>query len=164
MIQKVGTTGKSPDLHSLPRSADGGVSLGRLDDDGISCRRYCRRALWPEGFDLPEPRSDFEPEKSRLRVFSTSQLLAETIRGYERNRSWTTLNGPTLPYKPHIKVQDAGCVRQCRDGLALHGNAVLVNLMVECLAEHDFVLEGFMRGYMGFVAIVEPKVHTIKKV
>ena len=55
-------------------------------------------------------------------------------------------------------------MRQGRDGLALHGNAVLVNFTVECLVKDDFILEGFVRRYMGFVAIVEPKVHAIEKV
>ncbi len=41
---------------------------------------------------------------------------------------------------------------------------MLVNFTVECLAEHDFILEAFVRGYMGFFAIVEPKVHTVKRV
>jgi len=85
--------------------------VGRLDEDGISSRRDRGRALRPEGLDLPEPGFDFEPEKSRLRVFSTSELLAETVRGKERNRSRRTFNGPTLPYKPHVEVQDTGCVR-----------------------------------------------------
>jgi len=120
--------------------------LGRLDDDGISSRRDRGRALRPEGLDLPEPRFDSEPEKSGLRVFSTSELLAETVRGYERNRSRTTLNGPALSHKPHVEVKDTGCVRQGRDGLALNGNAVLINFTVECLAEHDLILEVFTRG------------------
>jgi hypothetical protein len=41
---------------------------------------------------------------------------------------------------------------------------VLVNLTVECLAKDDFILEGFVCRYMGFVAIVEPKVQAIEKV
>ena len=127
-------------MHNRPRSPDGGVPLGRLDEDGISRRRDRGRALWPEGLDLPEPRFDFEPEKSRLRVFSTSQLLAETVRGNERNRSRTTFNGPTLPYKPHVEVQDTGCVRQGRDGLTLDRYPVLIDFTVECLAKDDFIL------------------------
>jgi len=55
-------------------------------------------------------------------------------------------------------------VRQGRDGFALDGNAVLVNFTVECLAKHDFILEDFVRRYMGFVAIVEPKVRAIEEV
>ena len=108
--------------------------MGRLDDDGISRRRDRGRALRPEGLDLPEPGFDSEPEKSWLRVFSTSQLLAETVRGNERNRSQTTLNGPTLPHKPHVEVQVTGCVRQGRDGLALDRYPVLIDFTVECLA------------------------------
>jgi len=130
----------------------------------VATARNVRWALWPEGLDLPEPGFDSEPEKSRLRVFSTSELLAEPVRGNERNRSRTTFNGPALPYKPHVEVQDTGCVRQGRDGLALDRYPVLIDFTVECLAKDDFILEGFVRRSMGFVAIVEPKVHAIKKV
>jgi len=97
-----------------------------------------------------------------VRVFSTSELLAETIRGNERNRSRTTSNGPTLPHKPHVEVQDPGCLRQGRDCLALDRYPVLIDFTVECLAKDDFILEGIVCRDMGFVAIVELKVHAKK--
>ena len=55
-------------------------------------------------------------------------------------------------------------MRQGRDGLTLDGKAVFVNFTVECLAEDDFILEGFVRRQMSFVAIVEPEAQAIKKV
>ena len=113
--------------------------MGRLDDDGISSRRDRRRAPRPEGLDLPEPRFDFEPEKSRLGVFSTSELLAEPVRGNERNRSLTTFNGPTLPYKPQVEIQNARGVRQGGNDLALHRDPVRVDFLVKGFAENDGV-------------------------
>jgi hypothetical protein len=55
-------------------------------------------------------------------------------------------------------------MRQGRDGLALDGNAVFVNFTVECLAEHDLILQAFTRGWMAFIVGVEPKVHAIEEV
>ena len=55
-------------------------------------------------------------------------------------------------------------MRQGRDGLALDRYPVLIDFTVECLAKDDFILEGFVCRYMGFVAIVEPKVQAIEKV
>jgi hypothetical protein len=55
-------------------------------------------------------------------------------------------------------------VRQGRECLELDRYPVLIDFTVECLAKDDFILEGFVRRSMGFVAIVEPKVHAIKKV
>ena len=113
---------------------------------------------------MPEPVFDSELEKSRLCVFSTSELLAETVRGYERNQSRATINGPALPHEPNVEVKDTACVRQGRDCLALDRYPVRIDFTVECLAKYDFLLEGFMSGWMALVAIVEPEVHTINGV
>jgi hypothetical protein len=53
-------------------------------------------------------------------------------------------------------------LRQGRDCLALDRYPVLIDFTVECLAKDDFILEGIVCRDMGFVAIVELKVHAKK--
>jgi hypothetical protein len=54
-------------------------------------------------------------------------------------------------------------VRQCRDHLAFDRDSVLVDLLVECLAEADDVFIGLVTwGLLGLV-FVEPKPHPVKK-
>src|SRR5207245_6401554 len=71
--------------------------------------------------------------------------------------------GPTLPHNPDIEIQQAGGIGQARDHLALYWDAVLIDFIIEALAEGDDVLVsvGSWRGIR--IGAVEPKLETIKE-
>lgn len=75
-------------------------------------------------------------------------------------------HGPASPSHPHVKIEHARCVGECGNHLAFRWNLVLVNLLVECLAEADDVFGTFFthRSFGFRLVLVEPKPHLIKEV
>ena len=90
-----------------------------------------------------EPSPDFEAEESWLCVFSTAELIVETMLGDERDGYRSPVNRPALPHQPYVEIKNSRCVGERRDHFPLGRNAVLVDLALEGFTQGDQIIELF---------------------
>ena len=57
----------------------------------------------------------------------------------DRNSTGTAIYRPSLPSDPEVEIENAGCVGERGNNLALDGDTVLVDLVVKSLAQRDHV-------------------------
>jgi len=139
-------------------------TLRRLDDQIPTARGNRRGALGPKGLDLSEPTQQLAAEPAVARVLCRTQLLGETGWAGEWDMSRRSVDRPTLPGRPEVKIENARGVSQGGHHLALHGNTVLVDLPVERFAQGDGI-SGFFGGSFGCgLGGIEPELHAIEKV
>ena len=110
-----------------------------------------------------EPGPDFEAEESWLRVFSTPELLVETVVGDERDGYRSAVNRPALPHQPYIEIKNSRCVGERRDHFPLDRNTVLVDLAVEGITQRNQIVEVFGEQWLLLIGGVEPELHAIEE-
>jgi hypothetical protein len=93
----------------------------------------------PDDFDPPQPSPESLTEALVSRVMRGSQLALQAVGAKQRYPRDLVSYGTTLPHNPDIEIQQAGGIGQARDHLALHWDAVLVDLSVKSLSESDDV-------------------------
>ena len=91
------------------------------------------------------------------------QLALQAVGARQRYPRDLVSHGPTLPHNPDIEIQQAGGVGQAGDDLPLHRNAVLIDFVIEALAEGDDVLVSVSSWRGTRSGAVEPKLETIKE-
>ncbi len=135
-----------------------------VDHEVVSVPGESLRALRPEELHPIEPQANCVPKTPIQRVVLGSQLLVEAARAKNGYGNGPTFGGLTPPNNPQVEVQNARGVGQGGDHLALHRNAVGVNLGVESLAEGDDVLRR-ARGSRGRAVVrgIEPEAQVIKE-
>jgi hypothetical protein len=92
-----------------------------------------------------------------------SQLALQAVGTEQRYPGDLVPQRPGLPHNPDIEVEQTRGVGQGGDDLLLHRNAVLIDLVIETLAERNtiFVSVCSRRGLV--IGAIEPKLDTIKK-
>src|SRR5439155_26780242 len=98
------------------------------------------RAFRPEQLDRHQPPSEGLPEALVSRVMRGSQLALQSVGTEQRYPDDLVPQRPGLPHNPDIEIQQARGVSQGRDDPPLHGNAVLIDLVIETLAERNTIL------------------------
>ena len=91
------------------------------------------------------------------------QLALQAVGAKQRYPRDLVSYGPTLPHNPDIEIQQAGGIGQARDHLALYWDAVLIDFVIEALAEGDDVLVSVSSWRGTRSGAVEPKLQTIKE-
>ena len=103
------------------------------------------RALRPQGFDLSKPEVDFPTEKAAAAVFVGSQLIDQASVREQRHVRAMLHHTPALPREPHVKVQKPWSMGECSNCMTFHRYSMLVDLVVEDLAQGDGV-DGVILG------------------
>ena len=94
----------------------------------------------PERLDLGKPAAEFTSEESVGGISARPDLVGETAGGEERDSGGLIVQRPSFPYQPHVKIEYTGRVGQRGHDLALYWNAMLIDLIVEGLAENGAIL------------------------
>lgn len=125
---------------------------------------YCRRALWSGDLNLPQPELQLAAEESILGIVCRAQLLVKALGPEERYPGLMAVDGPPSPDEPDVEVQRSRSVSKTSDSFPLHGDAVLVDLVMQCFAERDGVIVGCRGCVMHFGIRIELESHVIEEV
>lgn len=72
-------------------------------------------------------------------------------------------HGPALPNHPNVKVEHAWCVSECGNHFAFDWDSMLVDFLIECLAEADDVFSLVGIRVFGLM-VAEPELDPIEEV
>jgi len=96
--------------------------------------------MGPERLDFGKPPAEFTSEESVGGISARPDLVGETAGGEERDSGGLVVQRPSFPYQPQVKIEYTGRVGQRGHDLALYWNAMLIDLIVEGLAENGAIL------------------------
>ena len=100
--------------------------------------RLCR-TLRPEKSDPRQPSTKGLAEALVAGVFYGSELTLQSLGAKRGNLGMTRLRSPALPDNPHVKVEKARSICQAGNDVLFNRNRMLVDLVIETLAEGDGV-------------------------
>jgi len=115
---------------------------GGIDDQETAVGCDDSGATRPVGFHLREPVDHEVTEATWHRIRHSPELVTETAVACDRNSTGTAIYRPSLPSYPEVKIKNAGRVSERGNNLALDGDAVLVDLIVESFTQRDHVSVG----------------------
>jgi hypothetical protein len=72
-------------------------------------------------------------------------------------------HSPAFPDEPNVKVQKSRRMSERSDGMTLHRYAMLVDLIVECIAENDGVAGAIFGSGSRSAVRSKPEVNAIKQ-
>ena len=101
-------------------------------------RKFCW-ALGPEGVHFLQPLAKRLAETLVARITRGAKLGLYSLGAKKRYANGSGFDGPAFPDRPDIEIEQARCVGEASDNLPFHGNWVLVDLLVEALAEGNYV-------------------------
>lgn len=137
---------------------------GGPNNERLAIARDGCRAFRPHHFDLPQPVVNLAAEESVLGVVGRPQLLVEAAGTKEWYPGLGPGHSPTPPDQPDVKVQSPRSMSKANDGFPLHRNSVLVDLLVERLAESDGVSARRWDCIIHFEIRIEPESQLVKEV
>src|SRR6516165_5575451 len=127
-------------IHTVFHCHHGRVSFGGVKNKTLAVLRDTGRALGPKGLDFTKPSANFASKETVGGILLATELIRQTAGAEKRNVHGWTVQCPRLPDQPNVQIEYPGGVPEKRHDLSLDGNAVLVDLVVEGLTEHDEVL------------------------
>jgi hypothetical protein len=135
----------------------------RVDNEEFPVRgRYCG-ALRPKELDSLEPMAKGLSESLVPGIGRGTQLALQALGTEEGYSSGACFHGPTFPDDPDVEVEQPRRVGQAGYNLPLHWNRVLMDLLIEAVAECNYVI-GLLRSWGVLrLRLVEPEFHAIKK-
>ena len=103
------------------------------------------------------------PESLVPRIGRGTQLALRALRTEEGYSSGACFHSPAFPDDPDVEVEQPRRVGEAGYNLALHWNRVLIDLLIEAVAQCNDVI-GLIRPW-GVLRLrtVEPEFHAIKK-
>jgi hypothetical protein len=120
-------------------------------------------ALGPKEFDPFQPLAKCLPETHVPGIGRSAQLGLQSLRAEEGYADGDCLHSPASPDNPDVEVEQPRRVGQTGYNLALDWNWVLIDFLVEALAQRNDVVGLLMRWRFLLIFAVEPKPHPIKK-
>ena len=135
----------------------------RANNEEFPIRGWCCRALRPKELDSLKPMAKGLPESLVPGIGRGAQLALQALRTEEGYSSGACFYSPTFPDDPDVEVEQPWRVGQAGDNLPFHWNGVLIDLLIEAVAQCNYVF-GLIRcwGVLRLRA-VEPELHAIKK-
>jgi len=115
---------------------------GGMDDQETTVGCDDSGAIGPVCFYLCEPVRHEMAEATWHGVRHSPKLVTKTSMTCDRDSTGTAIHCPCLPSEPEVKIENAGRLRERGNNLALDGDAVLVDLVVESFAQSDHVSVG----------------------
>ena len=135
----------------------------RADNEEFPIRGWCCGALGPEKLDPLQPLAKRLPESLVSGIGRGAQLALQALGTEEGYSSGACFHRPTFPDDPDVEVEQPRRVGQAGDNLPLHWNRMLIDLLIEAVAQCNYVI-GLIR-FWGVLRLrtVEPELHAIKK-
>jgi len=135
----------------------------RVNNEEFPIRGWCCRALRPKELDSLKPTAKGLPESLVPGIGRSTQLALQALGTKEGYSSRACFHRPTFPDDPDVEVEQPGGVSQAGDNLPLHWNRVLIDLLIEAVAQCNYVI-GLIRCWRVVrLCAVEPELHAIKK-
>src|SRR5207237_8006900 len=75
-----------------------------------------------------------------------------------------TVYAPTFPDQPDVEVENSRGVGQRSDGFTLHGDSMVIDLIIECSAERDGIFAFVGSHSIRLLMARKPELHAIKEV
>lgn len=95
------------------------------------------RIYRPEGFDLLKPNLDPGTETTPPGVFPCAKLPGQSYGTRQRNLYCPSLHHPTLPDNPQVEIKNPWRMRQTRNYVTLHWDAIRIDFLLEAFAQSD---------------------------
>jgi hypothetical protein len=116
-----------------------------MDNEEFPIRGCCCRALRPEELDPLQPVAKGLPESLVPGIGRGTQLALQALGTEEGYSGGACFHGPTFPDDPDIEVKQPRRIGQAGDNLPLHWNRVLIDLVIEAVAQGNYIV-GLIRS------------------
>lgn len=136
---------------------------GRPDDQEFAIMGLFCGALRPKELDSLKPMAQGLPESLVPGIGRGTQLALQALGTEEGYSSGACFHSPTFPDDPDVEVEQPRRVGQDGYNLPLHWDWVLIDLLIEAVAQCNYVI-GLVRSWGVLrLRVVEPELHAIKK-
>jgi hypothetical protein len=111
-----------------------------MDDQELTVIGQAGWALGPPEPHLCEPSMHLLAVPSLAGVFGGPELPAESLGTKQRYLCRAFVDRPSPPNQPRVEVEGAGCIRESGNNSAFDRDAVLLDFVIEGVAEGDYIV------------------------